>query len=106
MSSIRIRLFGDRDDGCMGGNSGKWRISVRWNYVTVRARRLVDLAAFAAVIALGIVIIVNGRLSSSGIDGATYLTSLYSAWRAGIHRRSRTRGRPCGKKAVDPPDRS
>jgi hypothetical protein len=52
-------------------------------------RGTLDLAAFVAVLVTGVVMILNGGLSATGVEGATYLTSLYAAWCASARRRSR-----------------
>jgi hypothetical protein len=49
----------------------------------VRTRGIFEFVAFLAVLAVGLVLIVDERVSSAGLDVAAYLTSVYSAWRAG-----------------------
>jgi hypothetical protein len=53
-----------------------------------RTRGVLEFIAFLAVLAIGVVLIVDDRVSSAGLDAAAYLTSVYSAWRAGgVYRR-------------------
>jgi hypothetical protein len=44
---------------------------------------MMDAVAFAAIVGSGLVMILRGGMSSSGLEAATYITSLYGAWRAG-----------------------
>ncbi len=66
-----------------------------------RRRAFLDVIAFLAVVAVGVLLIVHDRVSSDGLDAAAYLTSVYGAWRAeGSARRSvtdRSTGRPVAR---------
>ena len=47
-----------------------------------RHRDALDTVAFAAMLVLGLVLIGKDGFAASGLDAATYVTSLYSAWYA------------------------
>ena len=57
-----------------------------------RTRAILEFIAFLAVLAIGLLLILDNRINSSGLDTAAYLLSVYAAWRAGgagaHHRRS------------------
>jgi hypothetical protein len=46
-------------------------------------RNALDLVAFLATLAVGLILIGQARMSADGLAAAAYLTSIYSAWRAG-----------------------